>query len=137
VSPLETLAGPASTFLVALGSLALFVRYPRNLFFPSLAFVNATSRLPEAVTLCVQLFFRRALNPASEEGSLLALLHLHNSTAGLAILCFFSLTLIFMSIAVVHESRWVPWKWPVALAMFGLLIPLQPLLVRVIAPAFS
>jgi hypothetical protein len=133
-SPVEELAGPFGTFLLAVVSFALFVRFPGNLFFSAMAFVNATARLPETLTLCLQLFFRRTTIVETEEGSLLSLLHLHSSTAALVILCFFSLTLLFMSITVIHESRSVPWKWLVALGMVGVFIPVQPLVARIIAP---
>src|ERR1041385_3298472 len=132
-SPLEELAGPFGTFLLAVGSFALFVRVPENLFFSAMAFVNAPARLPQTLLFCPQLFFRRNTPAETEEGSLLALLHLHNPTAGLVILCFFSLLLLFMSITVIHESRSVPWKWLVALGMLAVFIPVQPLLSRLFA----
>ena len=135
-SPVEALAGPSATLLVAVVSFALLVRFPGNLFFSSMAFVNAAGRLPETLTLCAQLFFRENATAGTDESSILTLLHFQNPTAGLVILCFYSMILMFMSVAVIHESKTVPWKWLIALGMLAVTIPAQPVLARIIGLPF-
>jgi hypothetical protein len=131
-SPIEALAGPAASFLLALVSFAVFVRFPNNLFFSALAFVSAAGRLPDAIMICIRLFFERQAPPGADEGGILALLHLHNPTAGLVILFFYSMVLLFLCIAVIHESKSVPWKWLTAAAVLALLIPAQPALAKLL-----
>ncbi len=129
---IEELAGPAASFILALLSFAAFVRSPKNLFFSSLAFVSAAGRLPAALVICIRLFFNREAPPVADEGGLLPLLGLHNPTAGLVILCFYSMILLFLCIAVIHESRAVPWKWLMAAAMLAVLIPVQPAVAKIL-----
>jgi hypothetical protein len=135
MTPFEALAGPVMNIVVAIGSFALFVRFPKNLFLSALAFISSSGRLREMLELWIQLFFRRAGPIEADEGSLVTALHLHNPTAAIVILTFVALALLFMSITVVHETRVVPRKWLVAACTVALLIPLQPLLSRIVIPA--
>ena len=129
----ETVASPSATLLAALVSFAAFLRFPKNLFLGALAFVNAVVRLPETLTLFVQLFFRpRTVIPPVQDGAVLSVAH--NPTAEIVVLCFLSLTLLFVAVAIVHEMTTIKWKWLFALAVYAALIPLQPLLMKIIAP---
>ena len=121
------------TLLAALISFAAFLRFPKNLFLGALAFVNAIVRLPETVTLFIQLFFRpRPVIVQVQDGAILSVAH--NPTAEIVVLCFLSLTLLFVAVAIIHEMSSVKWKWLVALAVYAALIPLQPLMMKIIAP---
>ena len=129
----ETVAAPSVTLLAALISFAAFLRFPKNLFLGALAFVNAIVRLPETVTLFIQLFFRpRPVIVQVQDGAILSVAH--NPTAEIVVLCFLSLTLLFVAVAIIHEMSSVKRKWLVALAVYAALIPLQPLMMKIIAP---
>ena len=129
----ETVAAPSVTLLATLISFAAFLRFPKNLFLGALAFVNAIVRLPETVTLFIQLFFRpRPVIVQVQDGAILSVAH--NPTAEIVVLCFLSLTLLFVAVAIIHEMSSVKWKWLVALAVYAALIPLQPLMMKIIAP---
>ena len=129
----ETVAAPSVTLLAALISFAGFLRFPKNLFLGALAFVNAVVRLPETLTLFIQLFFRpRTMIPPVQNGAVLSVAH--NPTAEIVVLCFLSLTLLFVAVAIIHEMNSVKWKWLVALAVYAALIPLQPLVMKILAP---
>jgi hypothetical protein len=135
--PLASVAGPVATFAIALGSFALFMRSPRNLFFASMAFVNASVRLPESLSAFFHLLFYQKPRLAVDESAIVDLLHFSDPTIPTVILCFFSLTLISLTITVIHETKMVPWKWLVALGMFAAMFPLEKLLWAVIAPLAS
>ena len=67
-----------------------------------------------------------------QDGAILSVAH--NPTAEIVVLCFLSLTLLFVAVAIIHEMSSVKWKWLVALAVYAALIPLQPLMMKIIAP---
>jgi hypothetical protein len=132
----ETVVGPSVTLIAALISFAAFLRFPKNLFLGALAFVNAVVRLPETLTLFIRLFFReRTVIPPIQDGAVVAIAH--NPTAEIVVLCFLSLTLLFVGVAIIHELTSVKWKWFVALAVYAALIPLQPLLLKIMAPLIA
>ncbi len=109
------LAGPVWTLGLGLASFALLLRNPNNLFFASMAFVNATTRLPQTVTVFVQLLMHNATRLVADESSSIALLGLRDATIPTVIMCFYSILLVFFSVIVVHDIRRVPYKWAVAL----------------------
>lgn len=124
----SSLAGPVWTFFLAIASFALLLRYPRNLFIASMAFVNVTLRLPETVAVFFQLFFNRHVNLVVDESASLALLQFKEPTIATVIMCFYSITLIFFAVIVVHDMKAVPRKWFIALGLFLLLGTVESLL---------
>ncbi|MDI6766315.1 MAG: hypothetical protein QME52_05775 [Bacteroidota bacterium] len=60
--PLAAAAGPAWTFLLALASFGYYLHNPRNLFAAAMAFVNASSRIPETITVFLQLLVSSQLD---------------------------------------------------------------------------
>ena len=132
--PISSLAGTAATFMLALVSFALYMRFPHSLFLGSMAFINAILRLPEAATVFFQLLVNRKANLNVDESMALALLRLQDPAAATVILCFFCLTIFFLAVTVIHDTRMVRWKWVVALGLFVLMIPLESLLWGVLAP---
>jgi hypothetical protein len=119
---IPALAGLGATAVLAVASFALFIHYPRNLVAASLAFVNASSRIPDAWRAIICTFTGSEPAPAGDEWVALHSLHFKDPTASLVILGFYLLTLIFFSIFVVHDARMVPRKWIVALVVFVLAI---------------
>lgn len=134
---IASLAGTSSTFILALISFALLIHYPRNLFLASMAFVNATMRLPEILTVFLQIVLHRKANIAVDESTALHLLPFKDPTASMVILCFYSIVIIFLTIIIIHDIKVVPWKWLVALMLFILLGPLETLAWRYVAPLMS
>jgi hypothetical protein len=132
--PLSSAAGTAWTFLFAIASFALYVRFPRNLFLASLAFVNASLRVPKAMTVFLQLLFTGKAAPGVDESTLLSLIRLTDPTVSVLLMCFFSLAVLFLTITVVHDTRTIPWKWGVAIGLFVALQPLERLLTTTAAP---
>ena len=132
--PLSSFAGTAATFMLALASFALYMRFPTNLFFGSMAFINAILRLPEAATVFFQLLLNRKADVAVDESTALALLRFRDPAAATVILCFFCLTIFFLAVTIIHDTRMVPKKWAIALGLFVAIIPLETLLWNVIAP---
>ena len=135
--PAAAFAGISSTLFLALLSFGLFIHHPRNVFLASMAFVNATNRLPESFTVFFQLLFKRKATYIADESIALNLMHFKDPTAFVVIMCFYTLTILFLSIIVVHDVRIIPRKWLVALLLFMALIPLENLLWKAIAPLFS
>jgi hypothetical protein len=134
---LGDLAGPVWTFGLGLASFALMLRNPHNLFFAAMAFVNATSRLPETLTVFFQLLVHNAPHAGLDEGSSLGLLRLHDPTIPTVIMCFYSILLVFFSIIVVHDIRRVPHKWAVALLFFLALGFVEQAVWTLVGPVFS
>ena len=134
---IASFAGPLWTFLLAIVSFSLFIRHPSNLFLASMAFVNASTRIPETVTVFLQLLFHNKAKLVVDESSSLTLLHLHDPTIPVLILFFFSLITIFLTITVVHDTKMVPWKWLVALALFLSIVPIENLVWNLFAPIIS
>ena len=132
--PLSSLAGTGSTFVLALLCFALYMRFPHSLFFGSMAFINAILRLPEAVTVFFQLLLNRKANLNVDESMALELLRFRDPAAATVILCFFSLTIFFLAVTIIHDTRMIRRKWLIALGLFLAMIPLENILWRVIVP---
>jgi hypothetical protein len=118
---MSALAGEAVTLGLGVLFFALFVRYPRNLFFASMAFVNATARLPESLTVFLQYLIHNGTKLQVDESVSLSLIGLNDPTIPTVIMCFYSLLLLFFAIIVVHDLKSVRYKWPIAFALFGLM----------------
>jgi len=118
---MSALAGQAATLSLAFLSFALFLRYPRNLFLASMAFVNVTARLPETVTVFLQYLIHNGTTLHVDESVSLSLIGLADPTIPTVIMCFYSLLLLFFAIIVVHDLKSVRFKWPIAFAVFGLM----------------
>jgi hypothetical protein len=128
-NPFSALFGLIWTFLFSLGSFAFFLHHPRSLFATSMAFVNTTLRLPEMVSVFIQfLFYNRTTLPVDESYSLY-LLRLTNPTLPVLFLCFFSLSMIFLTVTIIHDTKTIPWKWLVAVFSFIAIILIKNLLV--------
>ena len=123
--PLASLAGMATTFGLALLSFALYMRFPGSLFLGSMAFINATIRLPETIWVFIQLLIHQKTDLNVDESVALRLLNMHDPAVGIVLLCFFSLTIFFLSVITVHDTRMVPSKWLIAVAMFALMFPIE------------
>jgi len=118
---MSALAGQAATLGLGILSFAFFLRYPRNLFLASMAFVNATARLPETLTVFLQYLIHNETSIRVDESVSLSLIGLHDPTIPTVIMCFYSLLLLFFAIIVVHDLKSVRYKWPIALMLFGLM----------------
>jgi len=116
---MSALAGQSWTFGLAILSFALLLRYPRNLFLMSMAFINATARLPEAVTVFLQYLIHSRTVLHVDESVSLTLIGLTDPTIPTVIMCFYSLLLLFFSIIVVHDVKAVRYKWTIALGLFA------------------
>jgi hypothetical protein len=134
--PAAALAGTVATFITAIASFAIYIRNTNNLFFGSMAFINATLRLPEAVAVFFQLLLRQKTDLTVDESLALRMLHLQDPAVGILILCFFSLTIFFLAITIIHDTRILPRKWAIASCLFVVIIPLEIVLRRVIEPIF-
>jgi hypothetical protein len=131
VHPLSALFGLIWTFFFSLGSFAFFLHHPRSLFATSLAFVNTTLRIPEMVSVFLQyLFYNRTTLPVDESYSLY-LLRLTNPTLPVLFLCFFSLSMIFLTVTIIHDTKTIPLKWLIALILFIVVILIKNLTVGV------
>ena len=135
--PASSLAGVVATFVLALASFALYMRFPRNLFFGSMAFINAILRLPEAVAVFFQLLIHRKTELHVDESIAISLMRLQDPAAATVILCFFSLITFFLAITIIHDTRMVRSKWLVAIGLFIAMIPLESILWRMIVPLIS
>ena len=135
--PLASFAGMSTTFILALVSFAAYLRAPQNLFLGAMAFVNASARLPETITVFLQLLFHQSKRVVVDESIALGLLRMHDSTAATVILCFFSLTIFFLTIIVVHDTKAVPRKWIIALLLFLAIIPLEHFFWTFLSPLVS
>jgi hypothetical protein len=128
----SALAGVGWTLALALASFAALLRLPGNLFVASMAFVNATARLPEIITVFLQyLIHGRSLRPVDESLSL-GLLGPIDPTIPMVISCFYAIGSISFAVIVVHDTKGVKYKWLVAAA----LLALMPLLERAIIALF-
>jgi hypothetical protein len=132
--PIASFAGLAATFMLALVSFAMYMRFPQNLFWGSMAFINASIRIPETLTVFFQLFFHQKSDLPVDESVALNLIHMHDPVVGIVILCFFAITLLFLTLIIVHDTRMVPSKWLVAGGLFILMIPLETILWHLIVP---
>ncbi len=84
-----------------------------------MAFVNATARLPEAVTVFFQYLLHGRTALQVDESISLSLMGLTDPTIPTVIMCFYSLLLLFFSIIVVHDIKAVRYKWAIALVLFA------------------
>jgi hypothetical protein len=116
---MSALAGQLTTLGLGILSFALVLKYPRNLFFAAMAFVNATSRLPESITVFLQYLIHNGTTLHVDESVSLSLMGLSDPTIPTVIMCFYSLLLLFFAIIVVHDLKTVRFKWPIAFALFG------------------
>ena len=133
-SPVAAAAGPIWTFFLAIMSFGLYLHNPRNLFLGSMAFVNASTRMPETITLFLQLLLHNKTTLLTDESYSLALLKLDDPTISIVLLCFFSLTILFLTIIIIHDTKTVPLKWLIAAILFICMIPIQDFLWNKIAP---
>ncbi len=125
--PFSSAAGMSWTFVLALVSFALYMRFPRNLFLGAMAFVNASIRIPATLTVLLQLVSTNRARLVADESASLSLLRLSDPTVAVLLLCFFMLTISALTLTIVHDTKTVRWKWPVAAALFLALGPLQQL----------
>ena len=132
--PVASLAGVCVTLALGVVSFGFLMRFPRNILFAALAFVNASRRLPEALTLFLQMAMGRPSTILVDEGSAIHLLHFKDPTAYLVIVCFYIICLFFFTIIIIHDTKVVPWKWPVAVILFVSLPPLEQYLWKIVAP---
>lgn len=116
---MSALSGAAWTFGLALASFALLVRFPGNLFLMSLAFVNASARIPDSVTVFLQYLINNRSSLVVDETVSLSLLGPVDPAIPTMLMCFYSLLLIFFSIIVVHNVKTVRFKWPIAIVLFA------------------
>ena len=135
--PLSSAVATLWTFCLAIISFTLYLRFPRNLFFGAMAFVNASIRLPETITVFLQLLFNTKNKLMVDESRSLALLRLNDPTISVILMCFFSFMVLFLTITIIHDTKTIPWKWAVALGSFLILSPLQNVVWNVFSPLFS
>jgi hypothetical protein len=132
--PEAAIAGVVATFLTAVASFAIYIRNSNILFFGSAAFINATIRLPETIAVFLQMLLRQKTDLNVDESIALRMLHMHDPAVAILILCFFSLTIFFLAITIIHDTMIIPSKWAIAACLFALIIPLDVLLRRMIEP---
>ncbi len=136
-SPVAAAAGPAWTFVLALISFGFFLHNPKNLFAAAMAFVNASARLPETITVFLQLLIHKKTTLLVDESFSLSLFKLTDPTISIICLCFFSLTILFLTIIIVHDTKMIPRKWLVAIILFITSIPLEYLISKAITPLIA
>lgn len=132
--PVAAVAGTAATFITAIASFALYIRNTKNLFYGSMAFINASIPLPGSVAVFFQLLWRQKTDLTVDESLALRVLHLQDPAVGILILCFFSLTIFFLALTIIHDTKILPRKWAVASCLFLVIIPLEMVFRRVIEP---
>jgi len=132
--PVASLAGLIATFLLGLVSFAIYMRFPQNLFWGLMAFINASMRIPETIRVFLQLLISQKSDLPYDESVALNLLHVHDPVVGIVILCFLSITLISLTVIIIHDTRMVASKWVIAGSLFIVMIPLETLLWRFLAP---
>ncbi|HUN64530.1 MAG TPA: hypothetical protein VMW43_00400 [Bacteroidota bacterium] len=128
--PAASLAGTIATFATAIASFAVYARNTRRLFWGSMAFVNAAIRIPSGVAVFLQLLIGQKSDLAVDESVALRLLHQHDPAVSILLICFYSLTLLFLAITIVHDTRILPGKWMIASCLFVGIIPLELLIRR-------
>jgi hypothetical protein len=132
--PLAAFAGPTWSFLLAFVSFGWYMRNPKDLFAASMAIVNASARLPEAITVCTQLLLHQKALLVVDESSALGLLRFSDPTASVIITFFYTVTLIFLTITIIHDTKIVPYKWLVAVGIFFALGPIESIVWRLALP---
>lgn len=134
--PHSAVAGPVWTFILALASFGFYLHDPRNLFAAAMAFINASSRIPETITVFLQLLIHNKTTLIVDESIALSLIKLKDPTISIVFMCFFSITILYLTITIIHDTKMIRWKWLVALTLFVLLIPLEGWMWRIVAPLF-
>jgi len=134
--PSAALAGIVSTCVLAFASFAFFLHHPRNIFLASMAFVNASGRVPESFIVFFQLMFKREATHVTDESLSMQLFHFKDPTAFVVILCFYTLTMLFLSITIIHDTKIVRHKWIVATVLFVILMPLENFFWKIFSPLF-
>ncbi len=129
-----SMAGMCWTLFLAIASFALFVRKPANLFLASMAFVNASARLPETLTVFLQLLFNGKTKLVVDESVALTLLHFQDPSISILLLFFLTLVTLSLTVTIVYDTRVIPWKWPVALILFLLIVPVENLAWGIFSP---
>ncbi len=135
--PFAAVAGPAWTFLLALASFAYYLHHPCNLFAGAMAFVNASSRIPETVTVFFQLLLHNKTTLIVDESLALSLFRLKDPTVSIVFMCFFSIIIVFLTLTIINDTKTISRKWLVALVLFVALIPLKYLISIVVIPLFD
>jgi hypothetical protein len=130
----SALAGALWTLGLAVGSFALLVRFPGSLFLMSLAFVNASARIPESVTVFLQYLINNKTTLRVDESLSLALIGSVDPAIPTVIMCFYSLLLICFTIIVVHNVKVVRYKWGIALSVFAAMTFIERGIFWVLAP---
>ncbi len=131
-NPYVSVSGPISTFLLALISFVFFLRYPRNLFAASMAFINAGSRVVYSVPVFIQLLLHSKTTIVADESISLSLLKFKDPTISIVIMCFFTMITLYLTVIIIHDLKIVPWKWLVASVLLILLMPLQSIIFKFI-----
>lgn len=111
---IASLVGAASTFLLALISFAFLVHNPRNILAAAMAFVSATWRLPETLAVFGQMAMYQKTSLIIDESIALQLIRLKDTTGSIVLLCFYSIVLLFFSVIIIHDTKFLRWKWSVA-----------------------
>jgi hypothetical protein len=134
---MSALAGQAWSFGLALASFALLVRFPRSLFLMSLAFVNATARIPESITIFLQYLIHNRTSMNVDESAALSLIDAADPAIPMVIMCFYTLFLLFFSIIVVHNVKSVRHKWPIAFGLFLVMVYIERGVLWAIGPVLG
>jgi hypothetical protein len=116
---MSALAGQLWTLGLAVVSFGFLVRLPGNFFLMSMAFVNASARIPEALTVFLQYLINNKTSLHVDESVALTLIGPVDPAIPTVIMCFYSLLLIFFTIIVVHNVKVIRHKWPIALCLFA------------------
>jgi hypothetical protein len=133
----SALAGEAWTFGLALASFALLVRLPGSLFLMSMAFVNASARIPESVTVFLQYLINNRTSLHVDETVALSLMGPVDPAIPTVVMCFYSLLLVFFSIIVVHNVKAVRYKWAIAAALFAAIAYIERGVLWAFGPLFG
>lgn len=131
---MSALTAAAWTFGLAVVSFAALVRFPRSLFLLSLAFVNASARIPESLTVFLQYLINNRTSLRVDESVALSLMGPIDPAVPTVIMCFYSLLLLFFTIIVVHNVKVVRYKWPIALALFAGMVFIERAILFLLSP---
>ena len=130
-------AGPTWTFVLALVSFGFFLHNPKNLFAASMAFVNASTRVIETISVFFQMLLHGKTSIIADESLSLSLIPFKDPTISIVMLCFFSMITLFLTLIIIHDTKTVPRKWLVAMILFLLLGPMENYVMRVLAQPTS
>jgi hypothetical protein len=115
--PVAAAAGTIFTLVIAFVSFRYSLHFPHNLFAVSMAFVNASMRLTEIVTVFIQMLIYKKTTVIADESILLSLIPLNNPTPIIVLLCFLSCTR-FTENSVQMGYRTAAFYSPVAFGKF-------------------